>query len=209
MLPEPFVGSLNAPVVVLLENPGAGGGKEDFALHRQLGFQLRVRACHRQKETAYPHYFLAPKVDGPGARWTARILKPLIEEFGVRVVASGIVFLEYFPYHSRNFAHSRIRVPSREFTFQALQRAIRRGATVIITRGKRIWIEAVPELGDYRLAFTTSSVQNVAISPHNCRFASIAYGKKRKPWKRHPSGYEAARAALRKLARRRKASRTD
>ena len=26
MLPEPFMGSLNAPVFVLLENPGAGGG---------------------------------------------------------------------------------------------------------------------------------------------------------------------------------------
>ena len=35
MLPEPFVGSLNAPVFVLLENPGAGGGEEDFALHRR------------------------------------------------------------------------------------------------------------------------------------------------------------------------------
>ena len=35
MLPEPFVGSLHAPVFVLLENLGAGGGEEDFALHRQ------------------------------------------------------------------------------------------------------------------------------------------------------------------------------
>ena len=46
MLPEPFMGSLNAPVFVLLENPGAGGGEEDFALHRQPEFQrLCTSSC--------------------------------------------------------------------------------------------------------------------------------------------------------------------
>ena len=70
MLPEPFVGSLNAPVFVLLENPGAGGGEEDFALHRQPEFQRRVRACHQQRPSQFPHYFLDPDTEGlvPGGQ---------------------------------------------------------------------------------------------------------------------------------------------
>ena len=124
MLPEPFVGSLHAPVFVLLENPGAGGGEEDFALHRQPEFQRRVRACHQQLPSQFPHYFLDPKTKGPGARWTKTKLKPLIEAFGVRVVASGVSFLEYFPYHSENFAHGRLSLPSQTFTFDALRAAV-------------------------------------------------------------------------------------
>ena len=167
MLPEPFVGSLNAPVFVLLENPGAGGGEEDFALHRQPDFQRRVRACHRQLPSQFPHYFLDPDTEGPGARWTRQKLKPLVEAFGVRVVASGVCFVEYFPYHSENFAHGRLSLPSQTFTFDALRAAVGRGATIIITRGRTLWEKAVPELITHTLVFETSSKQNVVISEIN------------------------------------------
>ena len=46
MLPEPFVGHLDAPVVLLALNPGVSDG--DFALHKEDAFQRRVRACNRQ-----------------------------------------------------------------------------------------------------------------------------------------------------------------
>ena len=181
LLPEPFVGSINAPILLLLLNPGVSD--EDFALQERTDFQRRVRACHRQEPSPYPNYYLHPNMSGPGSRWTARVLKPLIKEFDERVVASGVTFVEYFPYHSRQFKHSRIRVPSQEFTFRLVRNALCQQATVFISRGQRIWEEAVPELRLYSLAFTTRSKQNVVISPGNC-----------------PSGYEAAQAALRKIA---------
>ena len=202
MLPEPFVGSLHAPVFVLLENPGAGGGEEDFALHRQPEFQRRVRACHQQLPSQFPHYFLDPKTKGPGARWTNTKLKPLIEAFGVRVVASGVSFLEYFPYHSENFAHGRLSLPSQTFTFDALRAAVGRGATIIITRGRKLWEKAVPELSTHVLVFETSSKQNVVISPKNCRFDALPFYKGKKPAEPphdRPSGYEAVAAALKKV----------
>jgi len=200
MLPEPFVGSLNAPVFVLLENPGAGGGEEDFALHRQPEFQRRVRACHRQLPSQFPHYFLDPDTEGPGARWTRQKLKPLVEAFGVRVVASGVCFVEYFPYHSENFAHGRLSLPSQTFTFDALRAAVGRGATIIITRGRKLWEQSVPELTTHTLVFETSSKQNVTISPKNCRFDAMSFYEGKKPEEPpydRPSGYEAVEAALR------------
>ncbi len=100
-------------------------------------------------------------------------------EFGVQTVSRGVCALEYFPYHSRKFAHHRLSVPSQAFTFELLRAAIDREAAIFITRGQVIWEEAVPALHGYSRSFRTRSVQNVVISPRNCR-----------------EGYKAALAAL-------------
>ena len=205
MLPEPFIGSLDAPLVILLQNPGDGAHEEDMARHRMPDFQQKVRACHRQEVVPYPHYSVDPKEKGPGGVWSRRKLKWLIDKFGHSTVALGVVCLEFVPYHSKNFAHSRLHLPSQDFTLQALQRAIRRKATIIIAMGKgRDWMKAVPALANYRLLFRTSSSQNAKISPRNCRFAAIKYGEKAEPKKSRPSGYKAAQAALGRVARKQK-----
>jgi hypothetical protein len=168
-------------------------------------FQRKVRACHRQEDVPYPHYSVDPDETGPGGLWTKRQLGELIKEFGHSTVALGVLFLEFVPYHSKNFAHSRLHLPSQDFTLRALQRAIRRKATIIIAMGKgRDWMKAVPALANYSLLFRTSSSQNAKISPQNCRFASIAYGEKAAPKKGRPSGYEAAQAALGRIAKKQK-----
>ena len=205
MLPEPFIGSLDAPLVMLLQNPGNGAPEADLARHRMPDFQQKVRACHRQEVAQYPHYSVNPKEKAhPGGKWWQDKLKWQIKEFGPRVVASGVLSLEFVPYHSTNYAHSRLHLPSQDFTLQALQRAIRREATIIIQMGKGDeWMKAVPGLANYRLLFRTSSWQGnygAMISPNNCRFASIAYGKKAVAEEGRPSGYEAARAALGRVA---------
>jgi hypothetical protein len=187
MLPEPYVGRLDAPIILLLLNPGVPSdprvAQEDLRLHRQPAFRERVRRCHRPKGAPYPNYFVDPAAKGPGARWNLRILAPLLKEFGAEAVANGVTSMEYFPYHSEKFAHRRLRVPSQGFTFEQLRAAIRREAVIFVTRGKSVWEEAVPELRGYARAFLTRSVQNVVISPRNC-----------------PEGYEAAQVALRKIA---------
>ena len=111
--------------------------------------------------------------------------------------------LEYFPYHSENFAHGRLSLPSQTFTFDALRAAVGRGAIIIITRGRTLWEKAVPELITHTLVFETSSKQNVVISPKNCRFDALPYYKDQEPVEPphdRPSGYEAIEAALRKVA---------
>jgi hypothetical protein len=177
LLPEPYVGRTDAPIVLLLLNPGVSD--DDFALHRRTDFRERLRAC-RQESVPCPNYYLDPAVTGPGASWMARVLRRLLAEFGAQTVANGVTSYEYFPYHTRRFAHHRVRVPSQEYTFDLLRLAMERDAAIFITRGKAIWEAAVPELGGYARAFSTRSVQNVVISPKNC-----------------PDGYTIARAALR------------
>jgi hypothetical protein len=180
LMPEPFVGRPNAPILLLLLNPGVSD--DDFALHEQAFFRERIRVCHRWHPATYANYFLDPDVSGPGARWMSRVLGSLIREFGTQTVATCVASLEYFPYHSRRFAHHRLRVTSQQYGFELLRSAIHRGAAIFVTRGARIWENAVPELHGYQRAFRTRSVQNVVISPRNC-----------------PEGYEAARLALRGL----------
>jgi len=47
LLPEPYVGRVEAPVFLLLLNPGVSN--DDFAFHRQPAFRERVRRCHRHE----------------------------------------------------------------------------------------------------------------------------------------------------------------
>jgi hypothetical protein len=165
LLPEPFVGRLDAPIVLLALNPGVADG--DFALHRQAAFRERVRACHRQAPSEWPYYYLDPQLDGPGARWSQRVLGPLIRTVGLDVVARGVVLFEFFPYHSRAFAHGALRVPSQQFGFHALRQALVGAAAVFVTRGRGLWESAVPKLAHHSRLFRTNSVQNIVISPGN------------------------------------------
>ncbi len=63
LLPEPFVGRLDAPILLLALNPGVSDG--DFALHKDAAFQNRVRLCHRSAQLDWPYYYLDPGVSGP------------------------------------------------------------------------------------------------------------------------------------------------
>jgi hypothetical protein len=133
LLPEPFVGRLDAPIFMLLLNPGVEGS--EFVTHRDPTFIAAVRGCHRQEETDYPQYFLAPNAVGPGVSWNRRVLKPLIAEFGLRAISQNVTLLEYFPYHSVGFAHHRMRVPSQEFGFYVLREAVRRDCVIFVGSG--------------------------------------------------------------------------
>jgi len=178
LLPEPFVGRLEAPVVLLALNPGVSDG--DFELHEDLAFQDRVRSCHRQDPLAWPYYYLDPEVNGPGARWSARVLALLIRELGAARTANGVVLFEYMAYHSRGFAHDRVELPSQAFTFSLVRAALSRATAVFVTRGLKLWSKAIPQLADHPRLFRTRSTQNIVISPRNC-----------------PEGWNAALAGLR------------
>lgn len=181
LLPEPFVGRVDAPVVLLTLNPGVSAG--DFTLHEQPEFRRCVTQCHRQDAMAFPNYYLDPAVSGPGARWLHRIARPLVSALGAQAVATGLSLMEFFPYHSERFAHARLRVTSQAYTFALVRAAMARGAAIFITRGWGLWYGAVPELRAHPRLFFTRSVQNIVISPNNC-----------------PEGYPVVEASLRDAA---------
>src|SRR5258708_2896938 len=79
VLPEPFVGDPNAPVVILGNSPGFSPEK---ASHRQAPrFMARMCANLRHQPSDHPFVFLAPDIDGPHRRWWERKLKGLLHYF--------------------------------------------------------------------------------------------------------------------------------
>ena len=162
LLPIPFVGRIDAPVILLLLNPGVSD--ESYTVHRKAQFRRSRRECHRQDPVEYPNYYLDPKTEGPGVKWWTRALRHLIHRCGRQKVAQHVAALQYMPYRARAFSHSRLRLPSQQFTFQALRAAIRRKAVVFVCRGKKPWTTAVPALARYRRAFDTTNPRQVVIS---------------------------------------------
>jgi hypothetical protein len=165
LLPEPFVGRPDAPVVLLGLNPG--WSEEDAAWHENPEFARLLRANLAHESLTYPFYLLDPSQSSPGGAWWSQRLRPLIEEVGLETVARDILCVEFFPYHSHKYSQAP-RLPSQDYTLSLVQAAIDRNAVVVMLRSVRRWTEAVPALANYDRRFILQSAQNVTISLRNC-----------------------------------------
>lgn len=164
VLPEPFVGSRNAPVVLLSNNPGIG----KRAAHRQQpAFMDRMRENLLHKPSDYPFVYLDPKFS-EASEWWGHKLKHLINRFGREVVARSILNVTYFPYASRIFNHRRLELPSQKYVFGLVGDAVSRRAVIVFMRREHIWFDKVPKLIEYDRRFQVINTQNPAISPRNC-----------------------------------------
>jgi hypothetical protein len=168
LLPEPFLGKPDAPVVLLGLNPGYS--VDDEPHHCDSSFIQRSRDNLPHGESKYPFSLLDPAVTAPGNKWWTRKLGALIRQFGLEAVAQRVLCIEYFPYHSRRFGHTKLKLRSQEYSFHLVRNAINRGAVVVVMRSRRHWSEAVAELNGYDRLFELSNRQSPYISPGNCPF---------------------------------------
>lgn len=170
MYPEPFIGRVDAPIILLNLNPGFGG-KQDLQVHRsdsKLSEVIKKNLSH--SITDWPFYFLNPELSNtPGYLWWAKKLKSVINIAGVKSTADNLLCIEFFPYHSSKFRQTRQVLPSQEYTRQLVYSAIRRDAIIIGMRAIKIWQAFIPELVNYHSFFKLNSPQNVAVSPNNCK----------------------------------------
>ena len=173
--PEPFLGRPDAPVVVLGLNPGYRAECDRW--HSDPSFAARSRANLVHGELDYPFYLLDPREPAPGHRYWRQKLGDLIYETTLKDAARSVLCVEYFPYHSRRFAHELIRVPSQAYSFELVRAAVRRGAWIVRMRSERLWRDAVPELAHYPRLLRTRSVQNPTISQRNldAGFADVVH----------------------------------
>lgn len=182
-LPEPFLGDPEAPVVLLNGNPGADFSGIDQKLHEHPDFQKANRDNLRHNRIDYPLYLLDPflnaenqacqDVDMPGYIWWNRILKPLIKDYGLQIVAQKVFVIEFLPYHSKNF-DGKLCLASQAYTFDLVAQAIQRNAVIVVMRARQLWLHKVPALKNYDNLFSVNSWQNPTISQKNC---SVAFGK--------------------------------
>jgi hypothetical protein len=163
--PEPFLGRPDAPLVVLGLNPGYLPECDRWYGHPAFAARARANLVHGALE--FPFYLLDPSQPAPGHRWWMRKLGPLIRATSLQAVAHGVLCVELFPYHSERFGHTKLRVPSQEYSFDLVRRALSRGAWIVLMRSKRLWFAAVPELASYPRLMRIRNVQNPVISPRN------------------------------------------
>jgi len=168
LLPEPWLGRHDAPVVMLTANPGFD--PSDVAFHARPDFAQANRA-NLTTPGGEPNYLLDQRFsDAPGAGWWrrrafAQLLRDGVSEEALR---NRVLVVEFHGYHSRSWTPLPVTLPSQWYGFSLVEQAVRRGALVIVARPARLWLVAVPELGQHpERVFTLRSTQNPAISPKN------------------------------------------
>ena len=156
LLPVPYIGNLDAPVVLFTLNPGYtpakrgdGNCNDDWWYAHSAELHDAHRGNFHERALPYPMIFLDPKfADHPGGRyWTAR-MRDLIDACGRKRVATNLLIVEFFPYHSNKFAGG-CSVPSQRFAIYQIERAMDRKAVIVIVRAKRRLLRAVPSLARY------------------------------------------------------------
>jgi hypothetical protein len=165
LLPEPFLGSPDAPIVLLSLNPGFS--PDDALSHSDATFAGLSRDNLEHRASDHPFYLLNPRITAPGRLWWELHLRGILTSFPRSVVASRMACVEYFGYHSSKFNHSSLRLQSQEYSYFLVRQALRRSAIIVLTRGRRIWLDAVPDLESYPHLYTLRS-QRMWISPNNC-----------------------------------------
>jgi hypothetical protein len=170
LIPEPFVGNRNAPVLLLSNNPGVG---KDFEFKQSRSFMDKMRRNLAHERLAYPFIYLDPELFGDRKTWWRSKVKQLIKAFDEPTIAKSVLNVVLFPYASRRFGHGKLAsiLPSQKYSFRLVSDAVKRGAAVVhLRRGKsrlRRWEEGVPELVGYDRRFVVNS-QNASVSKKNC-----------------------------------------
>lgn len=176
ILPEPFVGDPNAPVVILGNNPGFKPARVCYKLERRFVQRLRDNLQHKPSDC--PFVFFAPDIDDSHKTWWKKKLNGLLKNgLEYENLSKSIFAVDYFPYPSQEFKRFPCHLPSgaQDYNFQLVRQAIERKAYIVLTRGSKRWRKAVPSLPEYERFCEVRNKQAGTISLANCpQFQEIA-----------------------------------
>jgi hypothetical protein len=168
LLPEPFIGNRSAPLVVLGLNPGwSEQNSENYSTPAR---PHAILANLRDEPEGQVHYALTAEfASAPVGEWWRRSVHWLVlAGQPLEHLARSVLSVEFHGYHSRSFEPIPITLPSQWFGFSLVERAIARGAVIVLMRGRREWQIAVPALASYTRVVRLSNPRPSAISPSNC-----------------------------------------
>lgn len=144
LVPEPWLGRRDAPVCLLLLNPGVGD--DDHQLHADVAFRARLAGTLATGDSS--HFHLADSTLSAGRRWWSQALASVRRDLKVpdaSALSDAVSAIQLFPYHSREFAHLGVRIPSQAATIARVREQLERG-TILLVRSWLSWIGLVPEL---------------------------------------------------------------
>jgi len=149
ILPVPYLGNIEkASVVLLCLNPGYHKSLDRKAYKDKYCFRESLNSLTFSNEIPFLCLDQKLKYTG-GYKWWTRLLKRLMEEFGMKTLSEKLMCLQYLPYHSKTYCNPPCILPSQKFTFSLLKKAIEDKKTIVIMRSKKLWFKAVPELKTY------------------------------------------------------------
>ncbi len=146
--PEPRLGPVEAPVIILQLNPSYSDESE--------GEEQVCRNILSIKDEN--HYHLGAAAS---SGWWEPLLRELANDVGNDLLSKSICSIEFFPYRSKQFSHGQIRLPSQQYTFSLVRKGLERNALFIVTRNLSLWYAAIPELRafDGELVFSLNNPQ--------------------------------------------------
>jgi len=164
--PEPFVGSLSAPVYLLALNPGRT--ESDFSWHAKPNCLKILRQAALQSEETVSLYYLSKEFEGsPGFAWWSQKTKMITNEFGVQKTAESLCGIQLYPYHSRKFSKIPAMTSTTDYTAIVIRAAMKESKLIVVLRSWRHWISLVPELSSYYKVATIKNPLNPCLTPGN------------------------------------------
>lgn len=166
-LPSQVIGGLdNAEIIFLLLNPGFS--ESDITVDLQIPRFVEANRLNHIDPYGSPFYYFNGHLERTGGyKWWRRILNPLIQAGVIEaMLKEKIMAIEYFPYHSKEWKNLPL-VPSQQLAFDLVGEAIKRGKTIVITRSKDLWYDAVPALESYAHKLLVKNRRQPYISSKN------------------------------------------
>jgi hypothetical protein len=169
LLPEPYVGDLNAPIYLLTYRGSIH--IDDFNWHKDLTFKDLYYKSIEQKQLDKPFiYFDEALSETPAAAWWHSKLYKLIENSSLDKVAKNICSVQFLPYHSSKqpsltLLRKERTLPSQFYGKYLVEEAIKRDALIVVMSGP--WLEFVPQLRAKKNVTVVLSRNNPVISTNN------------------------------------------
>lgn len=164
--PEPFIGSLSAPVILLALNPGLS--EDDYRVHADRGLLGIIRDSALQTPFCAEHYYLSDSFSStPGGEWWRAKLRCLADEFEWEVVSRAICCIQLYPYHSRAFSSIPEFTSTLEYVREVLVDQLSLGKLVVVMRAWQYWTKYLPELRVYERVLRLRNPRNPCLSPGN------------------------------------------
>jgi hypothetical protein len=146
LIPQPFLGNREAPLVVLGANPNIRGGHSAGPVAAAIQANLGPDPQRHLLIGLLPEFEQTPNADW----WRRDCLRELLDRgLPPRWLASHILAVELHGYHSRKWRRPSVPFPSQRYGFWLVERAIDRGATIVPTSCQRHWETFVPRLASY------------------------------------------------------------
>jgi hypothetical protein len=170
--PEPFIGDPNAKIYLLLGNPGMEADRtkriENYNIIKKNSDYYIKNLKHQAADPNFPLYYLHEafkNIDEGGYIWWRKALGKLKNEnVSFEKIAKSFFAVETYGYHSANGENKMRSLPSSQYSYHLVKKAIADKKLIIVTRAVSVWSKHVKELRDYYNCYFLASNMGIRLS---------------------------------------------